>query len=147
MNLLFCFFLRGAGFFISHTHKKASFFQLQIHWKRFLGSGGPAERELKVPPLQCPAWTTGTEWRMGKLFKGNDPEQQRDSEQQRCAGRAFQRRNEQSMHQFFRQGLVMQPTLARNLRILLPQSSHCWESTQLNSPVLKFFYSEHTPKM
>ncbi|KAL1789881.1 hypothetical protein HispidOSU_008525 [Sigmodon hispidus] len=36
---------------------------------------------------------------MGKLFKENEPEQQMDSEQQKCAVTAFRWRNEQSMHQ------------------------------------------------
>lgn len=87
---------------------------------------------------------------MGKLFRGNEPEQHVAFRTAEMCNKGFfdGERNKASIKgKFSGQALAMQPRLARNLRILLPQRSQCWKNWQLNSPGLKFFYSEHTPRI
>lgn len=84
---------------------------------------------------------------MGKLFRGNEPEQHMAFRTAEKCSKGFVlfffsdgKMNKAFIKgKFSGQALAMQPRLARNLRILLPQRSHCWESRQLNSPDLKFF--------
>lgn len=149
MNPPFCLFLFFPSLFISHTRKGFILPDPNPLETSLLGSNCQAERELRQGFLLCSV-LPGPQGLSGEWVSCLEETKQSStwpSEQQKCAVRVFffdGERNKASIKgKFSGQALAMQPRLAGNLRILLPQRSHCWENWQLNSPGLKFFYSKH----